>query len=146
MTDRVLATLTIAHAGVPVGQTSLIKLPPTDQSAVPGALRDKLPPAPEFGVDGFEPLPGYDVIRETVLKGSASGANLGYLGPVADPASDRRGREALEALDRLIAELEFRDDVGNPISVDVIVFSEYAANPERSVVLSGIVHDAPVSV
>lgn len=51
-------------------------------------------------------LPGYDAIREIVLKGSAAGANLGYLGPVADPHSDRRGREALEALDRLVAELE----------------------------------------
>jgi hypothetical protein len=150
MMSRILATLIVAYDGVPVGRTSLVELPPIDRKAVPEALRVNLPTPPEFGVHGFEPLAGYDAVRDIVLSGSVARANFGYLGPVADPDSDRRGRDAINSLRRLVDELEFRDEAGDLIPVKMIVLSEYGASLEtsaqRAITLGGIVQELPASV
>jgi hypothetical protein len=113
---------------------------------VPAVLRILLPTIPSFVVDGFEPLGGYEAVRSVVLRASEAAAKDGYLGPVEDPESDHRGREAREALIAVCAELEFRDDAGRLVPVDVIVFAETQSAGETFFTLGGEVEDATATV
>jgi len=81
-----------------------------------------------------------------VVNATLARANLGYLGPVDDPVSDHRGREAKEALSALEAELEFNDESGNLIPVQVISFSDGSYSDDGSLSLGGLVDEATASV
>jgi hypothetical protein len=146
MTTTILTTLTVTYRGTPLGRTSLVALPPPKPARLPPALREKLLLRAEFGVDGFQPLPGYVNVREIVVNATLARAKFGYLGPVDDPESDRRGREAKEALSALEQELEFSDESGNLIPVHVTAFSDRSYSDEGTVSLGGLVDEATASV
>ncbi len=149
MTDEelpVVATLLVMQRGVPIGRTSLVQLPPPDRAPLPADIQAVLPPPPALGVHGFEPLPGYESVRSVVCRASEAAAKLGYLGPVDDPESDRRGREAKHAFESLLKELEFRDETGHLVSVDVIAFDESQFRGEPYIALGGTIDEATASV
>lgn len=147
MAHRVLATLTVSHHGVPIGRTSLLELEaPRRKLRVPAALQKMVPPTPAFAVDGFEPLPGYDSVRTVVQRATLAAQKLGYLGPVEDPESDRLGREALQALQALIAELEFHDEEGQMVPVEFVLFEDGEIHGEPYRVLGGTIDEASAGV
>jgi len=146
MTTIILSTLTVTYRGTPLGRTSLVALTPPKRARVPAALRASILLRAEFGVYGFQPLPGYVNVRDVVVNASLAGAKLGYLGPVDDPESDRRGREAEEALSALTDELEFSDESGNLIPVHVTSFRDTSYGDEGTFSLGGLVDEATAAV
>jgi len=147
MAHRFLATLTISHHGVPIGRTSLLELEaPRGRVRVPTALQKMVPPAPAFAVDGFEPLAGYDSVKTVVQRATLAAQKFGYLGPVADPESDRLGREALQAREVLIAELEFHDQGNQLVPVEFIIFEDGQIRGEPYLGLGGTIEEASAGV
>ena len=129
MAHRLLATLTITHHGVPIGRTSLLEV------ETPHC-------APAFAVDGFEPLAGYDSVRTVVQRATLADQKFGYLGPVADPDSDRLGREARQAREALVAELEFHDQEDQLVPVEHIIFEDGQIWGEPYLGLGGTIEQA----
>lgn len=147
MAHRILSKLTVGHHGVPIGRTSLLELEaPRRTARVPAALRSMVSPSPSFAVDGFEPLPGYDSVRAVVQRATLAAQKLGYLGPVEDPESDRLGREALEARQALIAELECHDQEGQLVPVEFILFEDGEIRGEPYIAFLGTIDDAAAGV
>ena len=146
MAHRALASLLILHRGVPIGHTTLIELETIDTRRVPAKLRAMIPALSPFMVNGFEPLPGYEAVRSVVQRANQAAAKLGYLGPVDDPDSDVRGREARRALEQLCAELEFRDTAGGFVSVDVDLFVENPSGGQPYFALGGTIDEAAATV
>ncbi len=135
--STVLATLFVTHLGVPIGRTSLIQLSPGEYP--------EGEPAPIW-ISGFEPLPDYAVIRSIVVRATEARAKLWFLGPVADPESDRRGREARHAYELLLSQLEVCDDQGRFLPLDHIQLWEGYRNGEPDFSLMGIIDETMATV
>ena len=78
-----MTQFTILHRGVPIGSAATTSRP----DAGPGAPF-------EFSFLNFRPSPAYEAVRPAIQLASDALAHLGFLGPVADPESDSRGRAA----------------------------------------------------
>jgi hypothetical protein len=124
------------HRGVPVGRTSLVELTPQYQED---------PPLPAW-ISGFEPLPNYESIRTIVVRATQARAKFGFLGPVEDPESDRRGREAGHAYAVLMSQLEICDEQGRRLSVDNIQLWEGYRSGAADFTLLAFIDDAMATV
>jgi hypothetical protein len=64
----------------------------------------------------FRPTPAYAAIADAIRLDNLARHKLGFLGPVADPASDERGREAMRVAATICSEIELRDLSGNGVA------------------------------
>jgi hypothetical protein len=105
---------TIEHQGVPVGIVEV----------TPGA---------ELTAADVQPLPGYAAIQPLVRSATDALRNLGFIGPVAEPASSARGADALAAAGSLGRRLELRDERGAVVAVDAIDLTDWPGSESEVV-------------
>jgi hypothetical protein len=130
-----MAALTIFHRGVPVGTTDTE--PRSDADAPDGF---------EFSLLDFNPLPAFESVAPVVRLASRALANLGFLGPVADPASDVAGQEAHAAARAFWDELELVDSTGNPVGGRVVWLIEMTFGAQTSYWLEVALDEADTPV
>jgi hypothetical protein len=121
----------ILHRGVPIGSAATTPRP----DAGPG---DPF----EFSFLDFRPSPAYEAVRPVIRLASDALAHFGFLGPVADPESDSRGRAAYVAAQAVWVELELADDSGRPVAGRVVWFLEHIVGGEPSYWLDVELDDA----
>lgn len=130
-----MAAFTIVRRGVPIGTTNTTPRPDTD-------ARNWF----EFSLLDFKPLPALQSVAPVVRLASHALANLGFLGPAADPASDAAGREAHAAARALWDELELVDATGNPVGGRVVWLIEMTFSGQTSYWLEVELDEADAAV
>jgi hypothetical protein len=116
-----MTQFTILHRGVPIGSAGTTPRP------------DAEPDDPfEFSFLDSRPSPAYEAVRPVIQLASDALAHFGFLGPIADPESDSRGRAAYVAAQAVWGELELADDSGRPVAGRVVWFLEHIVSGEPS--------------
>ena len=108
---------------------------------VPLATVEQLDLDAELTAANLRPLPAYEVIRPVARAATDAMRNLGYLGPVADPAPDVRRREALAMAAALARELELRDAHDRVIPTDFIDVGDWPGTATPVFAWIGIRHE-----
>lgn len=116
-----MAAFTIVHRGVPIGTTNIALRPDTD-----------VPDWFEFSLLDFNPLPAFESVAPVVRLASRALANLGFLGPAADPASNAAGQEAHAMARAFWDDLELVDPRGNPVGGGVVWLIEMTFGAQTS--------------
>lgn len=107
------------YRGVPTGRFRIVEVPVEGWADLPAETRMA------FGIsdDGtsldardFQPTAAYSSIADVIRLDNLARHTLGFLGPVADPQSDIRGRDAMEPAGAVCRGIELRDVLGHLVS------------------------------
>jgi hypothetical protein len=105
--------LIAVYRGVPIGRFRVVEVPVEGVSDLSQQERERLGVSDTtLFADGFEPAPAYSTIADVIRLDNLARHKLGFLGPVADPQSDERGRAAMQAAAAVCDEIEFHDLLG----------------------------------
>jgi hypothetical protein len=115
--------LIAAYRGVPIGQFRVVEVPVDGAADLPAETRTALgisETGTSLDARDFQPAAAYSSVADVIRLDNLARHRFGFLGPVADPQSDIRGREAMEAADAVCNEIEFRDLFGQLVSGRVL--------------------------